>query len=45
MGNQEEIKQSQDLSPERQRELRALARRLGHRFKDLRLLDQALASL
>jgi ribonuclease-3 len=31
-----------DLSLERQKELRALARRLGHRFRDLRLLDQAL---
>ncbi len=31
-----------DLSPERQQDLRALARRLGHRFRDLKLLDQAL---
>ena len=30
------------LSPERQRQLKTLARRLGHRFKNLNLLDQAL---
>ncbi len=42
MENQEDIKQGPVLSPERQKELRALARRLGHRFKDLGLLDQAL---
>lgn len=31
-----------DLLPHRERELKELARRLGHRFKDLNLLDQAL---
>jgi ribonuclease-3 len=31
-----------DLAPHRERELTGLARRLGHRFKDLSLLDQAL---
>ncbi len=31
-----------ELSPERQKELQGLARRLGYRFKDLGLLDQAL---
>jgi ribonuclease III len=30
------------LQPERERELRGLARKLGQRFKDLALLDQAL---
>jgi len=30
------------LAPEREEELQALARRLGHRFRDLTLLDQAL---
>ncbi len=42
MGNQEEINQGPDLSPERQKELQALTRRLGYRFRNLRLLDQAL---
>ena len=42
MENQEEISQGPDLAPERQQELQALARRLGHQFLDLRLLDQAL---
>lgn len=31
-----------ELSPQRQKELQALARRLGHRFQDLGLLDMAL---
>jgi ribonuclease-3 len=43
VGNQQDINETgQDLSPERQKELRALARRLGHRFKDLGHLEQAL---
>ena len=42
MRKQAEISPRPDLSPERQKDLRTLARRLGHRFKDLRLLDQGL---
>jgi ribonuclease-3 len=43
VGEKEEISNTEpDLSPERQQELQALARRLGHLFRDLRLLDRAL---
>jgi len=35
-------RQGAAASPGRERELKALARRLGHRFKDLGLLDRAL---
>ena len=42
MEKQEETVPGPLLSPEREQELRGLARRLGHRFKDLGLLDQAL---
>ncbi|MHB8070192.1 MAG: ribonuclease III [Desulfobaccales bacterium] len=43
MGDKPDINQpGPNLSPERQKELQALARRLGYRFKDLGLLDQAL---
>jgi ribonuclease III len=34
--------QKSELQPDRERELRGLARKLGQRFKDLALLDQAL---
>lgn len=42
MEKQDETVPESELTPERQKELRSLARRLGHRFKDLGLLDQAL---
>jgi ribonuclease-3 len=37
-----EAEAAAELHPARAKELAALARRLGHRFKDLRLLDRAL---
>ena len=42
MEKQDETVSGQELTPERQTELRSLARRLGHPFKNLGLLDQAL---